>query len=215
MTTPNDHDRFDHALRGAICEGAPETAPADLRARVTTALEARPGQPWTRSSAWLLGAAAGVAALLVVAIAWPRITHGPGASAGRSASLPTADGTQPGTAFPTRTGLSLGELVDHPGEVQSGQLITSTDGVVTNTDGRVLMTATGGTTWRDITPGNAGEQAVLRLFFLDPDRGWIVTFDPTAVTGIVVWRTVDGGRSWDETAIPALRSVNWDLEMLS
>ncbi|HET7182008.1 MAG TPA: hypothetical protein VFI15_07245, partial [Candidatus Limnocylindrales bacterium] len=47
------------------------------------------------------------------------------------------------------------------------------------------------------------------------DRGWIVTFDPTAVTGIVVWRTVDGGRSWDETAIPALRSVNWDLEMLS
>jgi photosystem II stability/assembly factor-like uncharacterized protein len=216
MTMPDD-DRFEQDLARVVRAAAPNAAPVELRKRIAATLEVGPVRPRSRSSSWLLGAAAGVAALLLVALAWPRMAQLPGAtSVLGDVSAPATQGAtvidSPIIPYPAA---SDGYLLTHPGEVQNGQLITPTDGVVMNTNGRVLMTASGGATWRDITPGLGTEQAAERLFFLDPDRGWIVTFDPTAGGGIVVWRTVDGGRSWDETDIPALRSVNWNLEMLS
>ena len=63
----------------------------------------------------------------------------------------------------------------------------------------LMMTSDGGLTWRDATPPGAPSQSLVA--FLDADHGWFLGED----TG-PLWRTVDGGRSWQQTALPAGRS---------
>jgi len=215
MTMPNG-DRFEQELARVVRDGAPDTAPSELRDRVAMVMAAQPVMPNRRGSSWLLGAAAGVVVLVAVTLALPRLAPPPGATSPGSATAPTLGATAIGSplaTLPTATG-TTDEPIVYTGFVQLGTLLSPQDGVVMNVDGRVLITASGGRTWRDITPDRANADRT-RFFFLDPQHGWITSYDDTATDGLVIWRTDDGGRFWTAAAIATLRSVNWDLVMLS
>jgi photosystem II stability/assembly factor-like uncharacterized protein len=61
------------------------------------------------------------------------------------------------------------------------------------------------TRWIDVTPSQVtanpgysyGDASFESASFLDQRRGWVALFDP-ATTVVSVFRTVDGGRSWDQ-----------------
>ncbi len=66
-------------------------------------------------------------------------------------------------------------------------------------------TQTGGQTWKDITPPGLGQSAIRAVFFLDTQRGWLVSTesDAAGVSTTMVAHTSDGGVTWRLTA-PAL-----------
>jgi len=63
----------------------------------------------------------------------------------------------------------------------------------------LMMTNDAGLTWRDATPPGATSQPVIE--FLDADHGWFLGDEAGPL-----WRTTDGGRSWQKTTLPAGRS---------
>jgi photosystem II stability/assembly factor-like uncharacterized protein len=63
----------------------------------------------------------------------------------------------------------------------------------------LMMTNDAGLTWRDATPPGAAGQPLIE--FLDADHGWFLGNDAGPL-----WRTTDGGRSWQKIALPAGRS---------
>ena len=64
---------------------------------------------------------------------------------------------------------------------------------------RLMMTNDAGLTWRDATPPGASFQPVIE--FIDAIHGWFVGADAGPL-----WRTTDGGRSWQQTPLPTGRS---------
>ncbi len=75
---------------------------------------------------------------------------------------------------------------------------------------RVLRTGDGGETWQDVTPPQQpaadGARQAAAGYFLDSAHGWIVFHSPDPVANLgeqslelVVWRTADGGRSWQSS----------------
>lgn len=65
----------------------------------------------------------------------------------------------------------------------------------------LLVTADGGSHWRNVTPPGFSSEFNRLSYFFDPSHGWVVITPaqfngpPTTAT-ITVFRTVDGGRSW-------------------
>jgi photosystem II stability/assembly factor-like uncharacterized protein len=79
--------------------------------------------------------------------------------------------------------------------------------------GRLLWTEDGGRSWLDRSPPLADQSAVRAVYFLDPSNGWaaaavpLPNSGPRAAAGLELLATSDGGRSWREASIPALRST--------
>jgi photosystem II stability/assembly factor-like uncharacterized protein len=71
-------------------------------------------------------------------------------------------------------------------------------------DDHILFTTDGGRSWRDVTPPQPADAALplgqgATLYALDDRAAWVTYFDRTAGPLSVppfVWRTTDGGRSW-------------------
>lgn len=63
--------------------------------------------------------------------------------------------------------------------------------------GHVFRTADGGRTWKDVTPAGYASSFVAP-FFMDAGRAWIT--GDAGSTGTVVFRTNDGGASWQRAA---------------
>jgi photosystem II stability/assembly factor-like uncharacterized protein len=65
---------------------------------------------------------------------------------------------------------------------------------------RVLWTDNGGTSWKDITPPASTEAAISSVFFLDPNRGWVLLAqgepDVSNGTSFEIAATGDGGSRW-------------------
>jgi photosystem II stability/assembly factor-like uncharacterized protein len=90
-------------------------------------------------------------------------------------------------------------------------------------DQRLLLTADGGSTWRDATPPaptQGGTPAnLLNVQFVDPDHGWVAFAEPFKLATdpsfgrIDVWRTSDGGLTWAKTEL-AKAKVNNDGDVL-
>ena len=67
---------------------------------------------------------------------------------------------------------------------------------------RVMRTMDGGETWIDITPDGA-PATTAELHFLDENRGWVAyrsTSDGLPTNAYTIWRTTDGGDSWQTSA---------------
>lgn len=91
--------------------------------------------------------------------------------------------------------ISLGEL--HLLDPMTGW---ATGGPSANAD-HVLKTYDGGNSWIDVTPPepapSAGEPGKeVHAFFLDADHAWVIYGSDELVMSPTIWRTSDGGTSW-------------------
>jgi photosystem II stability/assembly factor-like uncharacterized protein len=207
---------FERDLASVVRDGAPEGAPPALRGRVESSLRSASAGGWRRRRISVLGAAAGVVVLLVATvIVAPRLVPVP-PGATPTGSSPAGTGIQsPSTTTPApATAPPLAEPIADPGEVQTGQLLTATDGWVHNTGGHVFLTHSGGAAWREITPAGLRTETPLP-FFVDPIHGWIGEYADRATPGLVVWRTSDAGVTWSTSDLPDVRVGNLDLVFLT
>jgi photosystem II stability/assembly factor-like uncharacterized protein len=92
--------------------------------------------------------------------------------------------------------------------VQGADLITANFGIATNADGRVLVTSTGGASWRDVTPDGLGDSGNMNISAdgLDPVHLRIVTWDDTSDANAAIWTSPDGGQTWVRAAAPTVRT---------
>jgi photosystem II stability/assembly factor-like uncharacterized protein len=68
------------------------------------------------------------------------------------------------------------------------------------TDGKLLTTRDGGAHWRDVTPGPKEPPIeVSNAYFLDPAHGWTGTVGGFGTNAVRIFRTVDGGTTWQST----------------
>jgi photosystem II stability/assembly factor-like uncharacterized protein len=70
--------------------------------------------------------------------------------------------------------------------------LTSSGAAVVN--GRVLVTADGGATWRDATPSGIDASASVAASFLTSARGWVAASH--SASAITIYKTVDAGTTW-------------------
>jgi photosystem II stability/assembly factor-like uncharacterized protein len=68
------------------------------------------------------------------------------------------------------------------------------------TDRALLMTDDAGASWLDRTAGR-GLEGVSDVFFLSASETWLAGVSTASPRKLVVLRTTDGGRSWDERAV--------------
>lgn len=89
--------------------------------------------------------------------------------------------------------------------VRLAHLITPTTGWAL-TDRQLRWTTDAGSTWTTITPPAVRADRLLGVSFLDAQHGWIVADGPPNAAqqaGLVVLRSVDGGKTWQESALAA------------
>jgi photosystem II stability/assembly factor-like uncharacterized protein len=72
----------------------------------------------------------------------------------------------------------------------------------TDPNHHILMTADGGTTWKDVTPPESTDPAggkVATAWFSGADSAWVIYSSnvlQAPLAGVPVWRTSDGGATW-------------------
>ena len=70
------------------------------------------------------------------------------------------------------------------------------------TDSGVVRTNDGGMTWHDVTPSSVTKLGFgTTYYFLDSNHGWVVSGDPTNPSGGTLYRTRDGGATWQSNAV--------------
>ncbi len=92
------------------------------------------------------------------------------------------------------------------------QLVTAMQGWVV-TDQQLLWLSHDGRQRTDITPGGIAVTAIRGVFFRDVTHGWVVasgTPDPARGTPLDVYRTSDGGQTWQRSSLAGPDPVNTD-----
>ena len=70
------------------------------------------------------------------------------------------------------------------------------------TDTGVVRTNDGGATWHDVTPSGVTKLGFGNPFyFLDSNHGWVVTADSSNPSSGTLYRTQDGGSTWQSSAV--------------
>jgi photosystem II stability/assembly factor-like uncharacterized protein len=106
------------------------------------------------------------------------------------------------------------------------QMVDSVHGWATRGDNVLLRTNDGGKNWEDITDTsiigdyNHNVQATSSFYFFNAETGFCSGFDPET-NECIIYKTTDGGLSWDETLIPGIDDginpadlVIWDFFFL-
>ncbi len=109
-------------------------------------------------------------------------------------------------------------------DVQGFHLVSADEGWLLLNQ-QLYWTASGGQTWKVITPSNLGSSGLRAAFFLDTRRGWLVSTnlsgDPSTGSGQVftLSRTLDAGATWQtrplalfeasESALAAAVYLHW------
>lgn len=89
------------------------------------------------------------------------------------------------------------------------QLITEGSGWALSSNG-LLRTDDSGKTWEDITPPLTSTAAVADVFFLDGNRGWVLSTNEDTQEALGQWMlytTKDGGRTWVPTLFPSTSDI--------
>ncbi len=79
-------------------------------------------------------------------------------------------------------------------------------------DGRLVWTADGGASWNDRSPGQEPVQAAT---FLDQERGWLVIAPNAAQPSFTIWRTTDGGLTWQGAPLTAASGMLLDARVVA
>jgi photosystem II stability/assembly factor-like uncharacterized protein len=70
------------------------------------------------------------------------------------------------------------------------------------TDTGVVRTNDSGKTWHDVTPSGVGKLGFgTAFYFLDSNHGWVVSGNPSDPTSGTLYRTQDGGATWQSNAV--------------
>jgi photosystem II stability/assembly factor-like uncharacterized protein len=107
------------------------------------------------------------------------------------ALLPTLESVDP--ARLERSTLLAGPAVESIGALSAEQAWIVVDG-------RLYWTADGGISWSDRSPEQASVQAAT---FLNEAHGWLVSAPSAAQPSFTLWRTTDGGLSWQAAPFAA------------
>jgi photosystem II stability/assembly factor-like uncharacterized protein len=82
-------------------------------------------------------------------------------------------------------------------------------------DGKLLTTRDGGTHWRDVTPGPKEPPIVLsNAYFLDPTHGWAGAVGGNGAQAVQIFRTADGGTTWQSTGVIANEPLYLNFDFL-
>ena len=126
-----------------------------------------------------------------MALSEPSSTAVPTAEATPEATQPVIALFQPGTEVEIRTI----QMID----AAAGWALGRADG----SEDHVLKTSDGGETWQDVTPAEpltVPSAVDAEAFFLDEETGWVgyvIDLPDSGPIEIHIWRTPDGGRSWE------------------
>ena len=185
----------------------PTLAPPGLGRRIDDSLDRRSSRPAFRTRTRPAFAVV-VAAVLIVAVGLGLRPGGYLSSAGSPSpnALPSAPRptSQASGSSPAPTPLPPGP------DVQAGGLLDATHGWAL-TGQRLLVTADGGSTWRNVTPpGGFGSDLgnPKGVAFLDAQHGWVAISEAFTSASdpsygrIDVWRTTDGGQTWTKAQLP-------------
>jgi len=70
------------------------------------------------------------------------------------------------------------------------------------TDTGVVRTNDGGATWHDFTPSGVTKLGFgTTFYFLDSNHGWVISGDPSNPSSGTLYRTQDGGSSWQSSPV--------------
>jgi photosystem II stability/assembly factor-like uncharacterized protein len=70
------------------------------------------------------------------------------------------------------------------------------------TDTGVVRTNDGGQTWHDVTPSGVARLGLgTTFYFLDSNHGWVVSGNQSDPTSGMLYRTQDGGATWQSNAV--------------
>jgi photosystem II stability/assembly factor-like uncharacterized protein len=158
--------------------------PAAVRAQVIAAVSAHARaseyrrEPGARNLTWLMGAAAVLLAIAIVA----------GLMAGRLInSHPTP--VQPGPGIRSIPA----------GSFASVSMMSATSGWADiDQNGDVKRTTDGGVHWSDVSPPAVFVGGTSSAYFLDANQAWVVDASWASSVQLVSQRTIDGGRSWQQ-----------------
>jgi photosystem II stability/assembly factor-like uncharacterized protein len=82
----------------------------------------------------------------------------------------------------------------------------SEDDAVAVADHGLIATSDGGLHWNSIAPPDLPRDATYRAFFLDRRHGWLEARATSDFDHFTVFRTIDGGRTWESAEVPVPRT---------
>jgi photosystem II stability/assembly factor-like uncharacterized protein len=211
-------DELEQVVRSGLRAAADRPVPETLVARAEDIPRSTPRaarRSWRLQIAGGVATAAAAVVLAVLAVSVLPPGHGPIASgtAVTGSASPTSSagvsaapsaGSTVGASSPAPTPLPAGPDVPLAG------LSDATHGWVV-TGNRLLVTADGGSTWRDATPPGGFATGLLGVAFADAMHGWVAVngvFTTPSDPGygrVDVWRTADAGHSWSRSRLPPAR----------
>jgi hypothetical protein len=203
-------DRLERAVQEVLRTSAPPAAPAELRARVAQSLarqrRARARRAWIALPVMVVVGIAGAMMLgPLIGSPGPSPLSTPELVSSSSVAKPIGPESTPPLATPP----NLPEPITDPGVIQGADLITANLGIVTNADGRVLVTSTRGATWRDVTPDALQDSGLtISAEGLDPLHLRLVTWNDNGNLGQdpAIWTSANAGQTWARTGIPIRRT---------
>ena len=203
-------DGFDRRLKAYLDRGASTPAPAGMDGRIVG------GVP-RRRTGWLVQVAAAAAVLVLaiglgIAVRQARQTVGVGPTP-TPVTTPSVKPTLSPTVSPTPATSSKAYPLLPPASMHMiNRNIGWAAGSGTN---RILRTADGGTHWDDVTPASARAGTWI-TYVLDADNAWLASsLQPGSGSpdfSVAIYRTVDAGRSWQETGTAAAQQ-GWPASM--
>lgn len=218
-------DDFDRDIRNAFHARQLPGAPNALL-ETLTALPPRPARPAYGTLRLVLGIAATLVVLVVAVVALgggsptvpPAGSSTPSVAAVVSPSLAPSVSVAP-SSEPTPSAEPTPSVQPSPPvktptpatNVGFAGLIDATHGWAV-ADQRLVVTADGGSSWRDVNPPAPTEGTtpanLLSVEFLDPDHGWVAVAEPFKTASdpgfgrVDIWRTTDGGQNWAKATLP-------------
>jgi photosystem II stability/assembly factor-like uncharacterized protein len=98
------------------------------------------------------------------------------------------------------------------GALSSIHMFDAQKGWAVTGKGRIVQTTDGGVHWKDVTPRypSSGSRQKVVADFLKFSSAWVAVSDTAAdgTTTVVVFRTSDGGRTWQDTTIQQTSSIS-------